>query len=51
MLLTIVLRKEVADIEEAELRIQQIKGYIAPVEDVKLAAQVNTKLEPQEEPS
>lgn len=50
MLLTIVLRKEVADLEEARQRIDQIKEYIAPLPDVKVAAQVNTKLEPPEEP-
>ena len=48
MLLTIVLRKEVTDIEEANQRLEQIKQFIAPLPNVKITAQVNTKLEPPE---
>lgn len=49
MKLIITLVKEVSDLSEARQRVEQIKGYIAPVEGVKITARTNEQLEPPED--
>lgn len=49
MKLIITLTKEVADLAEAEQRLEQVKMFIAPLPDVEIYAKTNTNLEPPEE--
>lgn len=49
MKLIVTLTKEVADLAEAEQRVEQIKMFIAPLPDVEIYAKTNTQIEPPEE--
>lgn len=51
MKLTIILRAEVESTEEAQQKVNRVREALASFPEVELSAQVNTKLEPTEEPS